>query len=59
MDKQSDIALEILDKKLESIEYSIEIEIEINDTDLKRLQYLAKSFDDPLYDSAKKIQNAT
>lgn len=47
-----------LDKELEGIQYSVDVKIDINDTELKRLQYLAKSFDDPLYDGADKVKNA-
>lgn len=53
---KADKEIEKLNKKLEGIEYTIEVNIDINDTKLKRLEYLLESYDDPLANSVSDIQ---
>jgi hypothetical protein len=50
---------EILDKKLEGIDYTIQINLEINDHKLDLLERLLDTLDDDLYDGAERIKNYT
>lgn len=48
---------DILDKQLEGIQYGVDIQIEVNDHDLKILERLLEKLDDDLYDGANRVAN--
>ena len=50
-------AREILDKQLEGIQYGVDVQIEVNDRDLKVLERLLDRLDDDLYDGADRVAN--
>lgn len=52
-------AREILDLQLEGIQYGVDVQIEVNDRDLKVLERLLERLDDDLYDGASRISNMT
>lgn len=50
---------EKLDRQLEGIQYSIDIQIEVNERDLKVLERLLERLDDDAFDGADRIANMT
>jgi hypothetical protein len=48
---------EKLDRQLEGIEYGVDVQIEVNDRDLKVLERLLDRLDDDLYDGADRVAN--
>ena len=52
-------ARQILDLQLEGIQYGVDIQIEVNDYDLKVLEHLLDRLDDDKFDGTAKIKNMT
>ena len=50
---------EKLDKQLEGIQYIVDVQIEVNDRDLKVLERLLDRLEDDLYDGTERIANMT
>lgn len=55
--EKTDLEIAKLDAKLESIQYSIEMKIDVNDTELKKLEFLMTQLDDPVADSVEILNN--
>jgi chromosome segregation ATPase len=50
---------EELDTKLAAIDYSVEVQIEVNDFKLKVLENLIKKLNDDLWDGEERVANLT
>ena len=56
-EKAVDVINETLSKRLAKIDYEIEINIAVNDYELKLLERALEKLDDPIYDGAKSLEN--
>ena len=59
VEEAAEKAREILDKQLEGIQYIVDVQIEVNDRDLKVLERLLDRLEDDLYDGTERIANMT
>jgi hypothetical protein len=50
---------EIIDNQLEALTYEVEINVSVNDTELKRLEFLLSQLDDPIADALDIIDTAS
>lgn len=58
-EERLDQDIQIFEKKLEAIDVSIEVNIELNDRQIKNLQRLLDDLDDDAFDGASRIQKRT
>ena len=54
-EEAAEIINEIFSKKLEKIQYELEIKVEVDDRELRKLERSLKKLDDPIYDGIKAI----
>ena len=59
VEEAAEKARQILDLQLEGIQYGVDVQIEVNDRDLKVLERLLDRLDDDLYDGADRVANMT
>lgn len=59
VDEQAETARKKLDLQLEGIQYIVDVQIEVNDRDLKVLERLLDRLEDDLYDGTERIANMT